>query len=80
MAKRIDTNDDQMAMKNNIIKAFPGGIVSPAQTEALTAFDAKLVALIVDAKAVGVPQGLIVAVLHGHAHNETQIMIDRAAA
>ena len=59
MAKRIDTNDDQMAMKNNIINAFPGGIVSPAQTEALTAFDAKLVALIVDAKAVGVPQGLI---------------------
>lgn len=67
-------------MNAKVINAFPGGVVSPDQVAALVSFDAQLVALIADAKGVGVPQGLIVATLHGHAHNETQMMIDRAPA
>lgn len=63
---------------NNVINAFPGGVVSPDQVAAVNDLDACLLMAITSAKDVGVPQGFIVALLHGHAAQETQIMIDRA--
>jgi len=42
---------------------------------AVAEFDAALVKAIDAAKAVGLPQGLLVALLHGHAHAETHKMV-----
>lgn len=42
---------------------------------ALRKLDDALVQAIKDAKAVGLPQGLIVSLLHGHAHCQTGIMV-----
>lgn len=50
----------------------------PLQAEvasALNALDASLIAAIDEAKKSGLPQGLIVALLHGHAHAETHKMV-----
>lgn len=63
---------------NNVINAFPGGVVSPVQVAAFNALEAALLDAITAAKDVGVPQGFIVALLHGHALQQTQTMIDRA--
>lgn len=41
---------------------------------AVAEFDAALVKAIDAAKAVGLPQGLLVGILHGHAHAETHKM------
>ena len=43
--------------------------------KALTDLDSAIVKAIDAAKAAGLPQGLIVAELQGHAHVQTQIMI-----
>ncbi|MDZ5741139.1 MULTISPECIES: hypothetical protein [Pseudomonas] len=42
---------------------------------AVSGLDAALVAAIDVAKAAGLPQGLIVGLLHGHAHAETHRMV-----
>lgn len=42
---------------------------------AVAEFDAALVKAIDAAKAVGLPQGLLVGILHGHAHAETHKMV-----
>lgn len=42
---------------------------------AIKGLDDALIAAIKAAKAAGLPQGLIVAVLHGHAHSETAKMV-----
>lgn len=42
---------------------------------AVAEFDAALVKAIDAAKAVGLPQGLLVGLLHGHAHAETHKMV-----
>ncbi|KXK67871.1 hypothetical protein BC89_28800 [Pseudomonas monteilii] len=42
---------------------------------AVSGLDAALVAAIDVAKAAGLPQGLIVGLLHGHAHAETHKMV-----
>lgn len=42
---------------------------------AIKDLDNALVSAIKAAKAAGLPQGLIVAVLHGHAHSETTKMV-----
>jgi hypothetical protein len=48
----------------------------PADVVAATnALDAAVVKAIAEAKDAGLPQGLIVAVLHGHAHAETCRMV-----
>ena len=44
---------------------------------AVAEFDAALVKAIHTAKAAGLPQGLLVGLLHGHAHAETQRMVSR---
>ncbi|MNE87128.1 hypothetical protein D3C80_1842920 [compost metagenome] len=42
---------------------------------ATNALDAALIKAIDEAKAAGLPQGLVVAILHGHAHAETHRMV-----
>jgi hypothetical protein len=50
--------------------------LSPDVHGALKELDDALVQAIKTAKAAGLPQGLIVAVLHGHAHSETAKMVE----
>lgn len=49
--------------------------VSMDIVHAVAEFDAALVKAIDAAKAVGLPQGLLVGLLHGHAHAETHKMV-----
>lgn len=49
--------------------SLPTDVVS-----AINALDATVIKAIDEAKAAGLPQGLIVAILHGHAHAETRRM------
>ncbi|MDM3885992.1 hypothetical protein QSV36_10320 [Pseudomonas sp. BCRC 81390] len=49
--------------------------VSMEIVHAVAEFDAALVKAIDAAKAVGLPQGLLVGLLHGHAHAETHKMV-----
>ncbi|MGY3285057.1 hypothetical protein ACVW05_002659 [Pseudomonas fulva] len=49
--------------------------VSMDIVHAVAELDAALVKAIDAAKAVGLPQGLLVGLLHGHAHAETQKMV-----
>lgn len=49
--------------------------VSMDISHAVAEFDAALVKAISAAKAVGLPQGLLVGLLHGHAHAETHKMV-----
>ncbi len=58
-----------------IIEVFAGGVVTRDQQEALITLEATVMQAIQGAQDAGVPQGLIVAVLHGHAHQQTAIMI-----
>lgn len=44
---------------------------------AVAEFDQALIKAIDAAKAAGLPQGLLVALLHGQAHNETARMVSR---
>lgn len=55
---------------------FPGGIVTREQQQALEVLGADLDMAIKQAKVAGVPQGLIVAMLHAADFTETRIMID----
>jgi hypothetical protein len=45
--------------------------------DAVAEFDRALVKAIDAAKAAGLPQGLLVALLHGQAHSETARMVNR---
>lgn len=49
--------------------------VSMDIVHAVAEFDAALAKAIDAAKAVGLPQGLLVGLLHGHAHAETHKMV-----
>ncbi|WP_133973765.1 hypothetical protein [Pseudomonas] len=49
--------------------------VSMDIVHAVAEFDAALVKAIVAAKEAGLPQGLLAAILHGHAHAETHRMV-----
>jgi len=57
---------------------FPGGVVSREQHQAMHDFDRDIARCIDAAKAGDVPQGLIVALLHGHAHQQTAEMVGLA--
>lgn len=48
--------------------------------KALTELDSAIAKAVDAAKAAGVPQGLVVAELHGHAHAETHRMICRSGS
>ncbi len=60
---------------SDIATLYPGGVVSLAQQRAFVSLDSTMSEALVDAKNAGVPQGLIVALLHGLAAHETNIMI-----
>lgn len=49
--------------------------LSPAINQAVTELDSAIAKAIDAAKAAGCPQGLIVTLLHGHAHAETHKMV-----
>ena len=56
--------------------AMPGtGAMTAEQRRVFEATDAAMVGAITAAKDAGVPQGLIVALLHGHAHQQTAAMM-----
>ena len=58
------------------VVAMPGtGAMTAEQRRVFEATDAAFVAAIQAAKDAGVPQGLIVALLHGHAHQQTAAMM-----
>lgn len=49
--------------------------LSPAINKAVTDLDSAIAKAIDAAKAAGLPQGLVVSLLHGHAQLQTQIMV-----
>ncbi|MFJ1573006.1 hypothetical protein ACIOAU_15700 [Pseudomonas sp. NPDC088322] len=49
--------------------------LSPEVVAAVNALDASLIAAVDEAKKSGLPQGMIVALLHGHAHAETHKLV-----
>jgi len=61
---------------DTVVQLFPGGVVSLEQQEAMHELDREIAAAIDAAKSVGVPQALIVALLHGHAHTQTEMMME----
>lgn len=62
-------------MNSKVTQVHPGGIFTRDQQQALEAMATALEQAILKAKDAGVPQGLIVAVLHGNAQFETTKMI-----
>jgi len=75
---RPPASSREKAVTDNTVKVFPGGVVSRDQQAALRQFERILMAAVQDAKDAGVPQGFIVAVLHGHATQQTNMMIEAA--
>lgn len=61
---------------DTIVQVFPGGVVTREQQEELHIADHAIVRAISAMKLAGVPQGLIVALLHGHAHAQTTKMVE----
>lgn len=56
--------------------SLPGsGAMTAEQRRVFALADAEIVRAINDAKSAGVPQGLIVALLHGQAHRQTAEMM-----
>jgi predicted AlkP superfamily pyrophosphatase or phosphodiesterase len=51
--------------------------LSPAINKAVTDLDSALAKAIDAAKAAGLPQGLVVSLLHGHAQVQTNIMVSQ---
>jgi len=49
--------------------------LSPAINQAITELDNTIAKAIDAAKAAGLPQGLVVSLLHGHALTQTNIMV-----
>lgn len=49
--------------------------MSPEINKAIADLDGAIAKAVDAAKAVGLPQGLVVSLLHGHAHAQTHIMV-----
>lgn len=60
---------------SNVVQAVAGGIVTRDEQAAFFEMDKKLRDAIDCAKAAGVPQGFIVAVLYGYAQQQTNLML-----
>lgn len=58
-----------------VIALQNSSFMSAEQRRVFDEIDASIVAAINAAKDAGVPQGLIVALLHGHAHQQTSEMM-----
>ena len=63
---------------STVLDVFPGGVVSRFEVQALEVFDVALRNAVQVAGEAGVPKGFIVALLHGYAHQQTQVMVERA--
>ena len=59
------------------LRTLAAGDVSRRTDVAVRAMDAAIVAAINGAKDAGVPQGLIVGLLHSYAHNQTAALVAR---
>ncbi|MCF5723893.1 hypothetical protein [Pseudomonas syringae] len=60
---------------NNVTRLHHALPMSQDITKALTDLDSSIAKAIDAAKAAGLPQGIVVASLHGHAHAQTHIMV-----
>lgn len=60
---------------SNVSRIYSSAPVSAEVNEAMTAMCEEIVAALAKAKAAGVPQGLVVAVVAGHFHEETDRML-----
>ena len=60
---------------SNVTRLHHALPLSPAINKAVTELDTAIAKAIDDAKAAGLPQGLVVSVLHGHAHAQTHNMV-----
>ena len=63
------------AMADVVVAMQGSGAMTPEQSREFRACDASVVAALEAAKHAGVAQGLLVALLHGHAHRETHEMM-----
>lgn len=63
---------------STITRIYAGGLVSKEQQDLLVFHDDVITRCIDDLKQAGIPQGLIVALLHGHATAETIHMMSEA--
>ena len=69
----------QWMQRAQAVKHLPtDGAMTPARWQAFHALEAALLYGLSEAKAAGVAQGLIVALLHGHAYQQTAAMVDAA--
>ena len=59
----------------NITRLYHALPLSPAINKAVTELDTAIAKAIDAAKAAGLPQGLVVSILHGHAQVQTSIMV-----
>ena len=60
---------------SNVTRLHHALPLSPAINKAVTELDTAIAKAIDAAKAAGLPQGLVVSVLHGHAHAQTHNMV-----
>lgn len=60
---------------SNVTRLHHALPLSPAINQAITDLDATIAKAIDAAKAAGLPQGLVVSLLHGHAQLQTNIMV-----
>lgn len=69
----------QWMQRAQAVKHLPtDGAMTPERWQAFHALEAALLDGLAAAKEAGVAQGLIVALLHGHAHQQTAAMVDAA--
>jgi hypothetical protein len=61
----------------NITRLHHALPLSPAINQSVSELDSAIAKAIDTAKASGLPQGLVVSLLHGHAHAETHKMISK---
>ncbi len=60
---------------SNVTRLHHALPLPPEVVAAVNALDASLIAAVDEAKRSGLPQGMIVALLHAHAHAETHKMV-----
>ena len=60
---------------SNVTRLHHALPLSPAINKAVTDLDSAIAKAIDAAKAAGLPQGLVVSLLHGHAQLQTNIMV-----
>ena len=60
---------------SNVTRLHHALPLSPAISKAVTDLDSAIAKAIDAAKAAGLPQGLVVSLLHGHAQLQTNIMV-----